>query len=450
VAVDSAARQGYPEIAHSWRTMRRAFDLRNVTDLRLKPLGRRGTQVNLRKPYSLTALCVWLLATVAAACGQDKLIPRPPPGLHDDEFNQAGNRLIDVLWVIDNSCSMANKQDQVANSFLNFISYFARGNIDYRIGVTTTDIYTDQGQLLGCPPIITPPPQTPDPVTAFQANVHVGTGGNGDTRGLSAMQEALDAQNLIAQNILTQQSQCAAACNASDQICQTNCVNQFSPQFMRPGAYLEVIVVTSSADDSFPGISPKSGDAATNWQRYLAHVKGCAGDPETDTNCNAGNSAAVTFSAILGEPPQPPASCGAVVDELDLEVAQLTNGVIGSICDSDFSTTLTNLAYNAAGLQRSFPLTATPDVSTITVLVHYQCDANPLDIETPCENQVNTCPDAGSVEAYGITCGVPANNTDGWTYEAATNTIFFNGASIPGIRSQVEIKYSSVDAATGG
>jgi hypothetical protein len=394
--------------------------------------------MNVRKTRALGApiLFAWL-AALAFGCGPDKLVQRPPPGAHDDEFNQAGNRLIDVLWVIDNSCSMANKQDQVANSFLNFISYFARGDIDYRIAVTTTDIYSDQGQLLGSPQVITPPPQTPDPVTAFQANVHVGTGGNGDTRGLTAMQEALDAQNLIAQNVLTQQSQCTAACNSTDQTCQTDCVNQFSPQFMRPDAYLEVIVVTSSADDSFPGDSSPAGDAANYWERYLAQVKG------------VGNSSTVVFSAILGEPPQPPASCGAVVDSLDLEVAQLTGGVTGSICDADFSTTLTNLAYNAAGLQRSFPLTATPDVSTINVLVHYQCDADPLDIETPCENQVNTCPDAGSAVAYGITCGVPANNTDGWTYESATNTIFFNGPSIPGIRSQVEIQYSSVDAATG-
>ncbi len=376
------------------------------------------------------ALAVALLLPaqfLLAGCPPDKLVYRPPSNEHDDEYDQAGARLIDVLWVVDNSCSMADKQDQVANSFYNFISYFARGEIDYRIGVTTMDIYHDQGQLLGSPQIITPPPQTPDPVSAFQRNVRVGTSGSGDDRGLTAMQMALDSQEQIAQGVLAQQSACLAACASGDSACQTDCKNRYSPSFMRPDAYLYVIAVTDGNDDSFGEV--------WYFDRYLSQVKGI------------GNNTTVAFSAIIGEPPQP--TCAADVGDRYIQLQQLTGGVTGSICASDFSPTLTNLAYNAAGLRRRFPLTAKPDLATLDVKVHYHCNANPLDIGQPCQNEVNTCADAGGDQAFGITCEVPQSAIDGYTYEAATNTIFFNGQSIPGIRSQVEIHYFSVDAATG-
>ena len=428
--------------------------------------------------HKLRTLCGVLVfqALVSSCSCQTKLVSRPPSNEHDDEYSQAGNRLIDVLWIVDNSCSMADKQDRVANSFLNFISYFAHGGIDYRIGVTTMDIYNDKGALLGTPQIITPPPQTPDPVTAFQRNVHVGTGGNGDDRAFTAMQLALDNQNRITQAILAQLSTCLAACAAGDAACTTDCNNKYRPSFMRPDAFLYVVAVTDGDDDSFGEV--------WYFDRYLAQVKGI------------GNNTTVTFSAIIGLPPSVPTvdagtppdagsadasaqpdagpadagtsgtdggsadagtgypdaggSCASVPGIRYTQLAQLTGGIVGDVCAPDFSSNLYNLAYNAAGLQRRFALTAKPDLATMKVTVHYRCDAAPQDIGQPCQNEVVNCPDGGSPESYGLTCEVPQSALDGWTYEAATNTMYFNGPSIPGIRSQVEFHYFSVDTATGG
>jgi hypothetical protein len=296
------------------------------------------------------------------------------------------------------------------------------------------------------------------------------------------MQMALDAQNKITQAILTQRSTCLAACASGDAACSTDCSNKYSPSFMRPEAYLYVVAVTDGDDDSF-------GEVAY-FYRYLSQVKGI------------GNNTTVTFSAIIGLPPtvEPPdagaadagtaadagpstdagtadaatssdagpgvdagapdagtypdagagGTCLAVVGTRYIELAQLTGGIVGDICAPDFSSNLSNLAYNAAGLQRRFALTAKPDLATMKVTVHYRCDAAPQDIGQPCQNEQNSCSDGGSPESYGHACEVPQSSLDGWTYEQASNTIYFNGPSIPGIRSQVEIHYFSVDTATGG
>src|SRR5688500_10837964 len=83
------------------------------------------------------------------ACGQERLVPRFPPGLTVDSYNQESASKVDVLWVIDNSGSMAEEQENLARNFQSFIELFTRGAVDYRIAVTTTDVFGDAGQFRG-------------------------------------------------------------------------------------------------------------------------------------------------------------------------------------------------------------------------------------------------------------------------------------------------------------
>lgn len=110
-----------------------------------------------------------------------------------DEFTQLEKPKVDVLWVIDNSGSMAVFQDIIKDRLEIFLTYANRQDIDYQIGVTTTGLFP----LGGCPggadggengrlfPVnadsyIPPQPRiltrdTPNLEAAWKRNVKVGT-----------------------------------------------------------------------------------------------------------------------------------------------------------------------------------------------------------------------------------------------------------------------------------
>jgi len=52
-----------------------------------------------------------------------------------DQFIQYTYLQSDILFVIDNSCSMANEQSKLISHFPIFMDYFVDANIDYHIGV---------------------------------------------------------------------------------------------------------------------------------------------------------------------------------------------------------------------------------------------------------------------------------------------------------------------------
>lgn len=135
----------------------------------------------------------------------------------------------DILFVVDNSCSMEDEQELLARNFDAFIQLLTQANADYRIGVVTTSLKvgigqpqeerggvsrssfseTEPYQLIGtpdpnaCMPVGIPnacfrgpdaeqrvvastqPPMSQ--ITAFQNNVRVGSCGIGQEEGLAAM-----------------------------------------------------------------------------------------------------------------------------------------------------------------------------------------------------------------------------------------------------------------------
>lgn len=68
-----------------------------------------------------------------------------------DVFQQVRRTTVDVLLVVDDSCSMAEEQDKLADNFQSFIGAFEGVDVDWQIGVTTTDVTDDQaaGRLRG-------------------------------------------------------------------------------------------------------------------------------------------------------------------------------------------------------------------------------------------------------------------------------------------------------------
>src|SRR5687767_6317092 len=121
----------------------------------------------------LFALAVGLLAS---RCGNDRLRRTLPPDVRADTYDPQSASQLGVPWVVDNSGSMAPRQENLARNFQAFIDLFSKGAIDFRMAVTTTDIFVDQGQLRGSTKVLSP--STPNLVGTFAQNIRVGVGGS--------------------------------------------------------------------------------------------------------------------------------------------------------------------------------------------------------------------------------------------------------------------------------
>ena len=92
-----------------------------------------------------------------------------------DIFRQQQKPDIDILFVIDDSCSMAGDQTNMANNFKSFIKWAATLQVNFHIGIITTDV--SKGTCLrGTPKILTN--TTPNLETVFSNNIKVGTSGS--------------------------------------------------------------------------------------------------------------------------------------------------------------------------------------------------------------------------------------------------------------------------------
>src|SRR3984957_3734874 len=103
----------------------------------------------IRYPKALLVGCLAVLA-----CQNTKLQGVVSETQQIDTFDQTTRAQSDILWVVDNSGSMAREQDQLAASFPKFFAYLQEAQLDYRIGVTTTDVTTFPalaGDLFGSP-----------------------------------------------------------------------------------------------------------------------------------------------------------------------------------------------------------------------------------------------------------------------------------------------------------
>ena len=243
---------------------------------------------------------------------------------YNDHFVQEGNNWTDVLWVVDNSCSMGDEQGKLGDDFAYFYSIINNAGVDYKIATVTTDDATficngcNHGYI---------DPLTPDGAAKFADNCAVGTNGSGTERGLKFGWDALQ-----------------------------NAVNQVPPNdhYLRDDAGLRVVFVSDERDQSTGG-----------YLTYLTQYQGLKLNPDH-----------VVASAICGTNGVAAQSCsgqGGSADPGDGYVEMVTNtgGILASICDADWSNALTNLGWLTISLADTFPLTYTPVIeSTIEVKVN--------------------------------------------------------------------------------
>jgi hypothetical protein len=357
---------------------------------------------------------VAFLALLFVDCRDERLVPSLPPGFHVDTYAQRSASAVDVLWVVDDSASMAPRQESLARNFQAFISLFREGRIDYRMGVATTDTFARPGELVGTPRILRP--DTPGLEQAFADSVRVGTGGSAYETGLEAARQVLERLARENAPVLEARAACVSSC-ATD-ACREACRATHAVEFLRPDAWLYLAFVTDE-DDRSPH------DVRMYWREF-SRAKGL------------GNDGTVVASAIIGDVPSN--GCGAEPGTRYAELVSWMGGALGSICDEDFAETLRTLATSAVGLRRSFALARVPREDSLRVRVRHAC-GTPESSLRACVSVDRAACEGRSAEALEVVCVPEAGGEHGWVYQPERGTVFFAGDSVPGLGSRVELEY---------
>lgn len=322
-----------------------------------------------------------VLLSLAACGGCDDV---PPDAVTNCQAVGLASARTDILFVVDDSVSMGEEQQNLATSFGAFVQELAAlpSKSDFQIGVTSTsvdepasatnlqDTFQRGGPNNGRPypkgalvavddtglyrtdlPRILPG-DSPTLVQDFQRNVKVGTLGSAKEQGLRAA-------------LLAVTDRVADGSNAG---------------FLRPGSRLVVVIVSDEDDCSDPldlAVPQVVGDPA---QCHQAGAKNLAGTVPTpagdlpavslyvdalDTTPLAGEVRPVLLAAIVGATQAGAPACGSAVaycsaacvpgtgcdtacDRGDryvqLAAAYGQTGLLDSICLPDFSATLRSIA----------------------------------------------------------------------------------------------------------
>ncbi len=236
-------------------------------------------------------------------------------------FVPTGGGKVDILWVIDNSCSMDDPQQDLADGISGFLQALQQQQLDYQIGVVTTDF----GGLQGPEPIMDA--NTAGLAGAFADAVALGTGGSSFERGLQYGTEALTSP-----------------------LTDPGGVNE---GFLRPDAALRVFYVTNDEDESPDGVAA-----------YVTTLWGLK--PFTDLvmlGSATGQSSGCSGNGIT-----------ASAEVRYTQAVDFTGGVAASICDAGWVDDLANIDWVPMGCDQSFALNAPALPHTIEV----QADGVPI------------------------------------------------------------------------
>jgi len=355
-----------------------------------------------------------------------------PTGQNFTQSASSFDNQLDILWVVDNSGSMGPLQANMVANFSSFISNFQNLGYNYRMAVTSTDAYKanpqfvsyysgynslslfqDGGNNSNSPTgvfIITP--QTANLDATFVDNASTGINGSGDERAFSSLVTAMQNAN--------------------------------NPAFLRSSSFLAVIIL--SDEDDFSLYSRTEGswgnnDAldhcyansamdtiATTAYSGPNHVSTCAHQTPPDSvqsyvnaldalttstgstrRWNANAIAVLDSSCQLSHSEQNSASYVSIIGQRYVQLANDTQGVTGSICDTSYATSLANIATQITTLSTQFFLSSTPQVNTIVVTVN------------------------------GVS--VPESATNGWQYNATANSVQFFGSAVPAEGASISVDF---------
>lgn len=311
---------------------------------------------------------------------------------------QKVNSKVDLLWVVDNSGSMSPLQTNLTNNFHSFINDFVAKGFDFQLAVTSTDAFRAEPNFANDPTrakfrdgagsnhsgIFVITPSTPDLINVFVMNATLGTAGAGDERAFSSFKSSLNSS--------------------------------LNTGFLRQESFLGLIILSDEDDfsssmrpnGSYPGgdhnYSYANLETVDSYVEYLDQLTGTTGAARRysvsaitvlDNACKAAQLASGGGATIIGQ--------------RYIELANKTDGVLGSVCDTSFSDSLAAIQNHILELGTQFYLDAPPIPESIRVRVN-----NIL---------------------------VNQSATDGWTYNAIANSVVFHGDAIPASGANINVTF---------
>lgn len=222
---------------------------------------------------------------------------------------------VDILWMVDDSASMFEEQEQLAAYTAHFTDYLTRVPVDFQLAVATTDIDVDYPGKLVNDVVLTSESTN---IAGRFADLLILEEGSRDELGFDATLAALDP-------------------------------NGVNGAVLNSAADLEVIFFSDEDDQSAMDVAT----FVTGLRSYRPNAN-------------------VVVNAITGDPPE---GCASIVGAADpgfryQEAQEMTGGLRESICSLSYESLLERIALKVLGLSNTFALNAAPDLGTMQVLVN--------------------------------------------------------------------------------
>lgn len=291
----------------------------------------------------------------------------------------------DFLWVLDNSPSMAPKNQYLQDNMQNFVNIMnSRKAVDYQMAVTNVDYFSNPGGLIAGTNGVTvvKSATSANPVADFQSIVS-----NIKSTGTAFWEQGLIQSYLAIQNS--------------------------GSTFMRNGVPFVVIYLSDDDDwsckqmmngqTSCSGIQPENNpDIMLYPTTYFINFF---------QNLKAGQNTTTTLFPITGT-----SDADCTVERVGLRYRFVAGQVggdtsSGGLCPDQIGNSLNNIAQTLADRGIRFPLSQQTNGQNIEVLVNSQL--------------------------------VPYSQTNGYYYDPTTNSVIFTGNAVPTEGATVQILYTT-------
>jgi hypothetical protein len=240
----------------------------------------------------------------------------------EEIFHQAASQTkkLDIVWIIDNSGSMSDEQQALGTNFSAFIDEFITKDVDFKMGITTTDTSSStlKGKMVTGSDTKLTSAKAKLNETQFKSDfrnlVKVGTSGSGSEKGLEASEGFMQ---------------------------------KYAASFIRPDAYLAVVILSDEEDQSAKTVAQYT-DILKSYKSEAGLVKVYSIVDVNKTNSGSGI---------------------ATGGDRYIAASNNTAGVYSDI-RSDFHSSLTAMGDQIINLLDSFALASDPVAGSLKVYVN--------------------------------------------------------------------------------
>lgn len=231
--------------------------------------------------------------------------------------NLAKDGDVDILWVIDNSGSMEDNQQALADNFNTFINHFLTKDVDFNMAITTTDGTNGKnGKMVNDSGLLSAAEAKKNKsvfINHFKKWVNVGSNGSGIEQGLKTSKSFFD---------------------------------RYGSSFLRKDAYLAIVFLSDEEDQS-----------EKTKEEYLANLQ------------KLKSSAGMVKAYSIVTQKNASYSRNETIGTRYNYISDKTNGLKGDI-EGDFYKILNEMGFTISNLVDSFALAAAPYQNNVRVYVN--------------------------------------------------------------------------------